>query len=241
MKRLIDSKLVRKVKPFLTHNNYEEDTNTTMIGGALEVSGSTTFDSEVIFDGSTTFNYAVQLEENLNVEQFAIFQNDVVFYGCVVRQGPLTNTYKPEEIKLKHGSLSAPLGYTPSGLGETFLYCELFISGGDIDEGTFGGLKGIVNFVNNEGKPIELQTIRNLSNATGVSSGSFELLMDNVTFSLNEWPEMLTYQVGRVQIGATMYDCFVKTASDGYLAVYIINPNDESITWNEGDVLTLYF
>lgn len=37
MKRLIDSKLVKKVKAFLTGNNYDEDTNTTEIGGKLEV------------------------------------------------------------------------------------------------------------------------------------------------------------------------------------------------------------
>ena len=229
MKRLIDSKLVKKIKAFFTDNNYEEDTNTTYIGGNFEVSGSTTFDSNV------------QFEDTLNVENVASFQYDAIFYGPLVRVGPLTNTYKPEEIKLKHGSLSAPLGYTPSGLGETLLYSYLFISGGDSDEGTFGGLKGIVNFVNNEGKTIELQSFRRLSDATDVSIGSFGLLVDNYTFSLTEWPDMLTYQVGRIQIGATIYDCFVKTASDGYLAVYIINPNAESITWSEGDALTLYF
>lgn len=40
MKRLIDSKLVKKIKNFLTGNNYDEETNTTEIGGNLEVDGS---------------------------------------------------------------------------------------------------------------------------------------------------------------------------------------------------------
>lgn len=37
MKRLIDSKLVKKIKSFLTGKSYDKETNTTKIGGNLEV------------------------------------------------------------------------------------------------------------------------------------------------------------------------------------------------------------
>ena len=40
MKRLIDSKLVKKVKAFFTRNDYNEEANTTGIGGNLEIDGN---------------------------------------------------------------------------------------------------------------------------------------------------------------------------------------------------------
>lgn len=102
MKRLIDSKLIKKVKSFLTGKSYNKETNTTKIGGNLEVEKNLVVNSSKINnhpiistqkfditrleydDGTTTCNFEpIRLLDNSNKGSFigAVNPEQINYHG----------------------------------------------------------------------------------------------------------------------------------------------------------------
>ena len=101
MKRLIDSKLVKKVKAFLTGNNYDEETNTTEIGGNLEVEKklivkSHTINEHLIISGTSLYFDSLKYEDGSTTCNFSPISTNIgtniSFIGSIYQGGSYSFT-----------------------------------------------------------------------------------------------------------------------------------------------------
>lgn len=99
MKRLIDSKLVKKAKSFLTNKNYNKETNTTEIGGNLEVEKklvvkSHTINGHQIISGTSLYFDSLKYEDGTTTCNFSPistnFGNSVSFIASIYQGGSFT-------------------------------------------------------------------------------------------------------------------------------------------------------